>query len=250
MDKLRSNNAPSLGLGAVLILAGAVFLVGQFMGENFWGMAWPLTILVPGLLLFVAMLASGKSAGGLAIPASIVTMLGLLMFYQNTFNHFESWAYAWALIPTAVGIGLIINGMWCEQPDLVKKGQDIARIGLIMFLIGFVFFEFVLRIGGRFGTGNWGGMLGPLALIVLGGYLLYRNLILTSNKPSTPASLPPAVPSVQPNAPQMAREETITKMVSSAPPSAEETPAKEKQPSIWPATPQVNGQEKEKIAGL
>ena len=29
-------------------------------------------------------------------------MIGLILLYQNTFNHFESWAYAWAMIPVAV----------------------------------------------------------------------------------------------------------------------------------------------------
>ena len=62
-----------------------------------------------------------------------------------------------------------------SKPDLLKKGKETMRVGLIMLLIGFVFFEFVLGIGGR---GRWmaGGMVGPLVLVLLGGYLLYRGL--------------------------------------------------------------------------
>lgn len=141
MNNARTNNVASLALGVILILAGLMFLVGQFLGARFWEAAWPFVILVPGLLLFVGMVVGGKSAGGLAIPGSIVTTLGLLMLFQNTFNYFESWAYAWALIPTAVGVGMMINGMWSDLPELADKGQKTARIGVVMFAIGFVFFE-------------------------------------------------------------------------------------------------------------
>ena len=56
-----------------------------------------------------------------------VVYIGLLLFYQNTFNHFESWAYAWALIPFAVGIGLVINGTWSEQPARRQTRSSVSR---------------------------------------------------------------------------------------------------------------------------
>lgn len=197
MNDMRNSNIASLALGAVLILAGLLFLVGQFFGARFWDIAWPFAILIPGLLLFVGMVSGGKSTGGFAIPASIITTLGLLMLFQNTFDYFESWAYAWALIPTAVGVGMMINGKWSDQPGLVASGQKTAQIGAIMFVIGFVFFEFVVRIG-RFGHIMFGGFLGPLALILIGGYLLFRNLVDGSNRSLRQGSVLPPPQVTQP----------------------------------------------------
>jgi hypothetical protein len=86
----------------VLVALGTLFLLEQFFDFQLGQWLWPLFIIIPGLLFFVGMLLGGKSAGPLAIPGSIVTTVGLLLLYQNTFNHFESWAYTWALMPVAV----------------------------------------------------------------------------------------------------------------------------------------------------
>lgn len=88
------------------------------------------------------MLAGGRSAAGLTIPGSIITTIGLLLLYQETFDHFESWAYAWALIPTAVGVGIVI--------------------------------ELLINISGTF-DGVLAGTVVPLVLIGAGIYLFLRN---------------------------------------------------------------------------
>lgn len=251
MNNARTNNVASLALGVILILAGLMFLVGQFLGARFWEAAWPFVIPVPGLLLFVGMVVGGKSAGGLAIPGSIVTTLGLLMLFQNTFNYFESWAYAWALIPTAVGVGMMINGMWSDLPELADKGQKTARIGVVMFAIGFVFFEFVVRIG-RLGNGFLGGFLGPLVLIAIGGYLLFSNLVRINREPlpsvHTASTSQPAAPIT------LAREQTPSDSTAVAAPSAEASsapPSPDQEQGMLDLTKTpIAGQEKEEIAVL
>ncbi|MFN8442836.1 MAG: hypothetical protein U0175_18815 [Caldilineaceae bacterium] len=252
MNNNQTNNIATLALGAVLILAGLLFLVGQFVGARFWELAWPFTILIPGLLLFVGMVAGGKSTGGLAIPASIVTTLGLLMLFQNTFNYFESWAYAWALIPTAVGVGMMINGVWSDQPGLVEKGRKTAQIGAVMFAIGFVFFELVVRIG-RFGHIMFGGFLGPLVLILIGGYLLFRNLVDGSNRSLRQASTlpPPPVGQPTPKSVDVAAQPSSAVVNRAEPPTAappltqEPAPVQSTEP---PGTASlIDGQEKDKI---
>lgn len=244
MRDIRTNNITSLALGTVLILAGILFLVGQFVGASFWGVAWPFTILIPGLLLFVGMVAGGKSAGGLAIPASIITTLGLLMLFQNTFNYFESWSYAWALIPTAVGVGIMINGLWSDQPDLVDKGQNTARVGVVMLIIGFVFFEFVIRIG-HWGGGFLGGVAGPLILIAIGGYLLFRNLVEISNEPLPRVTSTPTITSAQ------ASQSATVHTEKAAPESTEILPVPSQESSSFQVTtPPIQGQEQDKITVL
>jgi hypothetical protein len=169
-DKGRAGGA-SIGIGAVLVALGVLFLLEQLFDFQLGQWLWPLVIIIPGLLFFVGMVFGGKSAGPLAIPGSIVTTVGLLLLYQNTFNHFESWAYAWALIPIAVGIGLMINGAWSELPPLVHSGRHLAGIGLVLFLVGFFIFELVLNIGGMDS-----GLVAPMLLIAGGIYLLLRRV--------------------------------------------------------------------------
>ncbi len=175
MNERRNRKNINLGLGIMLLVLGLLFLIRPQMSGDFWAAAWPFAIIIPGLLFFVGMVMGGKAAGRLAIPGSIITMIGLLMLYQNTFRHFESWAYAWALIPTAVGVGLTIDGMWSEQAELLKRGKGMMGFGVLMLLVGYLFFEFVLPMSG---LARWvaGGVVGPLVLVVLGIFLLYRHL--------------------------------------------------------------------------
>jgi hypothetical protein len=141
---------------------------------------WPFFIIVPGLFLFgIALANSGKEGERLAIAGSIVTMVGLLLLYQNITNHWENWAYAWALImPTAVGVGQMTYGSLKHQPELVKTGARLTVIGSVMFLIGFFFFEVVIGIGGfglsRFGIARFGW---PVLLIGLGCLVILYNLL-------------------------------------------------------------------------
>ncbi|MBC7237994.1 MAG: hypothetical protein H5T69_19295, partial [Chloroflexi bacterium] len=110
----------------------------------------------------------------LVIIGSLVSATGSLLFYQNTTGHWESWAYAWALIaPTSIGVGLLIYGALHKRQDLVKTGTDLATIGLILFGALALFFELILGIGG-FGLGH---IAWPILLIVAGLLLGLRAVL-------------------------------------------------------------------------
>jgi len=167
-------------VGMVLVGLGSLFLVAQLFDINVIHFTWPFFIIVPGLLFFVGMMLGGKGAGGLAIPGSIVTSVGLILLYQNTFHHWQSWAYAWALIfPTSVGFGLMVMGAWSEQQGPYRAGRRMAGWGLAIFLAGAVFFEFVLNISGL-GYSLVGKVAAPLLLIGVGVYLILRRTILAT----------------------------------------------------------------------
>src|SRR5262249_1802125 len=141
----RHSNCPFSALAGVsLVLIGAIFLAQQFFGDSLgflsFGFLWPLFVLVPGLAFFAAMLRGGKGASSLAIPGSIITIAGILLFYQNATGHWQSWAYGWALIaPTGVGVGRIIQGRWSGNPFAQRGGRRLVAIGLTLFLVGAVF---------------------------------------------------------------------------------------------------------------
>lgn len=160
-------------LGFLMVALGVFFLFGQWfqLKLGLWG--WPFFLIVPGIVLFMLGLTNDTPANHpLIIVGSVVTAVGLLLFYQNLTNHWASWAYAWALVaPTAIGIGEMIYGSRNRHPEAVSAGRRIAIIGLAIFAVGALFFELVIGISG-FGLGNWAW---PALLIGLGLFLLLRN---------------------------------------------------------------------------
>src|SRR3989304_1989122 len=92
--------------GILLIGMGIVFLIGQFLRFDVWHYIWPFFILAAGGAFFAGMLAGGRSAGGLAVPGSIIVTVGLILLIQNVFDIWGTWAYAWGLIIAGVGGGL------------------------------------------------------------------------------------------------------------------------------------------------
>lgn len=173
-------------MGMLLLAVGVGFLIMQVLGLNVINFLWPFFVILPGVLFFVGMVMGGKRTGSLAIPGSIVTMVGLILLYQNTFNHFESWAYAWALVfPTAVGAGLAVFGAWSDIPRLVRQGLRWASVGLVLFLVGGFFFELVINISGS----AFNRVIWPLLLIAFGVYLALRG-----GQRGRPADQPAASP--------------------------------------------------------
>ena len=177
-------NTGSLVGGSLLIIFGMLALLGKlFQNFNFWNTFWPFIIIGVGLLFFVGMFAGGKSVSGLAIPGSIVTTIGLMLFYQNITNHWESWSYGWTVILMAVGVGIFIMGAWGQNQSQRAAGLRVLRIGLIMFIIFGAFFELVFTAGRPFGLRS---IVFPVALILLGLYLvLTRSGLLPGRSEKT-----------------------------------------------------------------
>src|ERR1700738_2960200 len=146
----RRSRSSSMVLGGLLVLIGAIWLVGQFVRIDIGHYGWPFFVIAPGVvILFLALTARGALGEGLAILGSIITVTGLILLYQNATDHFESWAYAWALIfPGAVGLGMILYGLTASRPGNVRAGTRLIGIALVLFLLGAAFFAGVIGIGG------------------------------------------------------------------------------------------------------
>lgn len=159
---VRDNNA---SLGAILVVLGLLVLVFNLLGLGLG----PLIVAGVGLGLFVVMMLLGKSSGWLAVPASVVTMVGLLLIYTSVFNHGRSWAYSWTLLFGAAGMGTLISHYWSGRPQDTRFGSILVQASLVAF-VGFgLFFEVLI-----FSRGLFGRLLWPAVLILLGGYLLLR----------------------------------------------------------------------------
>jgi hypothetical protein len=176
-ESTRSRNIVTL-VGLLLIVLGVLFLIGRMISVDVERLAWPFFVIVPGVLVFLFSLARGNQAGErLAMLGSAVTMVGTILLLQNTFDYFQSWAYAWALVfPTSVGVGQVIYGSIKHRAEMTTPGRRRAVVGIILFVVLAVFFEFVIGFGGRgiaLGGGGW-----AVVLIVVGAVLLVGRYVL------------------------------------------------------------------------
>lgn len=173
---MRSNKLTNT-VGAMLIAFGLLLFFVQRLDGLDASNYWPFFIIVPGAGLMLAALFAEVGGKAGAAVGSAVTAVGLLLLYQNTFGHFESWAYGWSLVfPVGVGVGWMLFGSKNDDSGLVEQGWRYTLIGLGIFIVGFVFFELVIGISGFavFG-GAWNSTLWPILLIAAGVVLVYRS---------------------------------------------------------------------------
>jgi hypothetical protein len=167
--------------GIVLILLGAGVLVLREWGidpiERIAEAGWPLFIILPGLaLLAIAFIPAPPRGVGFAIAGSIVTSIGLLLWWQDEADRYETWAYAWVLIgPGAAGLGMLVYGVFTRTADLVRQGLRMLVVAGVLFLAGAWFFETVFETGRvpfDLDTELWW----PLGLMAIGGLVVVGAL--------------------------------------------------------------------------
>ena len=168
----------ALILGGGMLLMGVILLLGRLVGISFTAYLWPFIFIVPGMLVFLTALSTESSSGeGLSILGGILTMLGFVFLAQSVTGLWASWAYVWALIaPTSVGISQMVYGMRKERDKIVQSGRKLANLGMVMFVIGFVFFELIIGVSG-FGLARFGLPVFPMMLIFAGLIVLYSTLV-------------------------------------------------------------------------
>lgn len=180
MESRSTETRGMLVLGALLLFIGALALVGRGVGVDVFDLGWPLFVVLPGLALFALAVSVGGAPGAaIAVPAGIVTMVGVVLAVQNATDLWATWAYAWALVaPGGVGVGLLAYGSVTGQPDFVRAGLPIFGVGLALFLGFGLFFEGVLGLNGTAIAGAetlLAGGLVVLGLVVLAGGLVGRR---------------------------------------------------------------------------
>ncbi len=154
----------SLGLGVVLIVLGAIFLLNQFIPGFGLVLSWPWIVIGVGAALLVVGLLVG--APDMAVPAFIVAGIGGILYYQNQTGDWTSWSYAWALIPVFVGLGILAAAI------LGGRGRNAYGEGLRTMLVGLVLF---IVFGSFFGAFTWLGAYWPLLLVGAGLILLVQG---------------------------------------------------------------------------
>jgi hypothetical protein len=143
-----------IAAGALAILLGALVIVGSFLPPGSRLVSWPLIIIGVGaaFLLFGA----GTTAVGLVFPGAIV---------QNLTGWWNSWAFAWALIPGFTGLGLLVfDQLTHASPGVRTTAQILLIASVVLFLV------FAAAIGRH----AWAWIVLGVALVAAGVAVVMR----------------------------------------------------------------------------
>lgn len=170
-----SSGNPGLALGAILVIVGLILFLGQVVDIGFGDLGWPFWIIGAGVaILLVGLLLVTEQ--GIVVGGVVVTVVGLVLLYQEATDHWESWAYAWALVgPAAAGFGMMLWGVRAGDRGALRSGFWGLMGGLGFFIVGFLFFEGIIGISGRrLPLPEW---TLPAAVIGIGVVMLVRGFL-------------------------------------------------------------------------
>jgi hypothetical protein len=181
-----TSRARGTAAGLVLLAVGGVALAARQAGVELGSLVdggWPLFIIVPGVALLAAAFVPAPPDGlGFAIAGSIVTTVGAILLYQQASGDWESWAYAWALIPLAAGSGMSVYGLLTGHRDIAGTGVRLAVVAGLLFLIGTWYFNAVFETGRTpIDIGTWW----PVVVLGIGLLVLGRALLMPPAPPRT-----------------------------------------------------------------
>lgn len=146
----------------VLTTGGILLFASLFHRWDVWAIAWPLEVI--GLAIGFALAAIFMRVAGLAIPAVIIGVNGLMLAFCNLTGLWSSWAILWPIEPLAVGLGLLIVGV-------INRSSGAKVAGLI--LVGIA--------GGGFFIASFFSIFNDTVLRFVGpGMLIFSGLILVS----------------------------------------------------------------------
>lgn len=160
-------NSQSKVLGFILVIIGILAILSQFFHISIFNISnfWFLFILVPGLCFEVAYFSRRKEPG-LLVPGGILTVLGLLFFFESM----TGWRFAavtWPIYPLAVATGLF-QLYWFggkEKALLIPVGilTIVPLLGITAQIFGSIFY--------------WlnNSLLVPIVLIVFGLFIIFRK---------------------------------------------------------------------------
>jgi hypothetical protein len=164
--------------GIVLIALGLLFFAAQTLDLDLdLGVPlWPFFVIVPGVAIYLSSFGVRREGGAAAASVgSVIAVIGLILLYQQATDHWESWAYAWALLPAAVGFGLVSYGAITGDERVQRSGWPPLTVGFVLFAVGALFFEGMLGLAGPQNriVGDW---FVPVLLLAGGAALVGRGL--------------------------------------------------------------------------
>lgn len=144
--------------------------------------SWPLWIIVPGLAMVAGSLAIPPRGGlGLAVPGTIIAIVGGILWVQDAYGLYATWAYAWALVaPTGPAVTMLVYGLVRGDRELADDGFRTLLVGVGLFLGFAFFFEGVIGLSGH-RIANLDAVL-PYVVIGFGVLLVVSSLFGGGNR--------------------------------------------------------------------
>jgi hypothetical protein len=168
--EMEQRRRSSLVGGILLILIGAWFAALQLVpGLGDWiniEFTWPLMIVAVGVILFVVGLIIAVPA--LVIPACIVGGVGVILYWQVATDGWVTWAFAWGLMPSFVGLGILLSSILEGQTAKgISEGGWLILFGIVLFFI----------LGAAFGSLGWLSPYWPLLVVAIGLLMVIQGLL-------------------------------------------------------------------------
>lgn len=149
-------------IGTLLICIGLLILLVKLDILHIgWGTIWPLFILIPGLILQGAFIVY-RNIPGVLLPGGILTVSGLTLMGCAFFNRWDWLAVIWPMFPFSVAFGLFQLYLF--------GGRDKSLLIPISILGGFSLVALLTSL-----ITKAVGVIIPIAIILLGGYLIYTD---------------------------------------------------------------------------
>jgi len=120
--------------GVPLLVTGGILMFASLFGNwNVWAVAWPLVVL--GVALGFGMAALFMRVPGLAFPAIIIGLNGLVLAFCNTTGLWAAWAILWPIEPLAVGLSLFVFGFFERSRGAITAGVILSAIAGVGFFM-------------------------------------------------------------------------------------------------------------------
>lgn len=129
------NRVVSIASAAIILVGVALLVLNLVFGDRF-NVALPLVfyVLSGGFFILIYRFQQEWSwASYLYIPAFLLAAFGVIFTLNVLTNDWSSWAYAWLLLPAAIGIGMLFAGRGRSWPAYVNSIAWGAAIGGVTF---------------------------------------------------------------------------------------------------------------------
>ena len=142
-------------LGSLFILFGVVLGISLLTDLRFE--FWPFFILIPGLIFELAFFKSPKKSDpGLLVPGGILTVIGLLYFFE-TLTGWKYSAHTWPVYMLAVAVGLL---------QLYIFGKREKGLLIPVYILTGIFIIFM--VGNMTSIFEYFKYIGPAVIIIIG----------------------------------------------------------------------------------
>lgn len=151
--------------GLILIILGALMLGRELFPQIRLILDWPWIVIGVGFVFLLFALFT--KTGGLAVPGAIISGIGSILLYQSITMNWETWTFAWTLIPGFVGVGIGLA-------TLISPSENQGGWTSSLFLITLSVVMFIIFGGSKF-FGLDLDYLWPVIIVVFGVFLLLKG---------------------------------------------------------------------------